>query len=212
MRRRAFGGDAPYKPGVVYYAENIVLDGTNYIDTGIKLLSRDYDFDIELQADPNTKDMNSGHTNGWLFGLSDINKFEMANGHGGLCFRNADADHYWQSRGVGGIVANNTGNWGFGAPYHKTTTTFVVQKRGNVYTMLRNGATNAIGTPNPVDTQGFVKVKSTLTIGAHKLPDGTVDYFYSPITIDYFRVTIIGGGKWLIFILLGGCSAERSAA
>lgn len=194
IQRRRAGGDVPYKPGVVYYAENIVLDGTNYIDTGIKLMSRDYDFDIELRADPKTKDMNSGHAYGWLFGLSDLNDYKMVNGHGGLCFRNDDANHYWQNRGVGGIVAKNVSNFGFGTPHQTTANTFVIQKRANVYTTSRNGSTNGVGTPNPVDTQGFIKVNSTLTIGAHKLPDGTVAYFYSPITIDYFRVTIIGWG------------------
>lgn len=196
MRRRAFGGDAPYKPGVVFYQENIILDGTNHVDTGLKLLSKDYDFDIEIKMDGTTKQDGTNSSYGWLFGLSSVDNYSISAGNGGFCLRINSSGGHWMNEEAVGSQRKSLGNFGISKRYNNYVLFIRLYKRGNQYRWTFQRVNNTEGnmpnnSNNPMDVGGFIPSDATLTIGAHKKSDGTWDYFYDSVNLDYVKVTII---------------------
>lgn len=195
FRRRLMMGKAEeeeeYPVGVIYYNNDssIIFDGTVYIDTGIKLLSRDYDFDAELSLKERVTSTRSPKGNTYFMSLGKFNApgatGSISSGISGFFLKSNYST--WVNLCASGTDVKTKNN-NAGANVYKYT----VKKRGNTYTYYRDAA--SIGS---VTIGGWAYTNDTLIFGGHRNIDGTISnclsayqspYIYS---LDFCRITII---------------------
>ena len=179
-RRLMIKEDEIYEPGVVFYKENVTLDGTNYIDTGIKLLSRDYDFDIDVKFTNNFTSPNTSAAYLVSLGKSD-NAPASPRGVLGFDLHFQDT-RVWLRFEVKGKTgdAKTYNNFNF-----QSVNRFQIKKRGNSYELYRD---NYLMKTHTIEEYG--KVKDTLLIGARREPNGAISHKYVN-TVQYVKITIV---------------------